>query len=134
MSRSTRIYILILLAFGSGLWLILSTGNRFLVAPVDLSGTWTLRPAGVPADAGKPASLVVQQSGRYVNVRGTGKPQSLVLEAARLSGPAGSQTIAMSGAGERLLWTQIPGKPDFVISGSSVVPGDWHATREPNGR
>src|SRR4051794_2122832 len=72
-SRATLVYLLTLVACAGGLWFILRVGSE-LQAPPDLSGTWEISPndsaaAAAPPNADLGRTMVVEQSGRYLQVR-----------------------------------------------------------------
>jgi hypothetical protein len=58
LSRSTIVYLVMLVVLVGGLWTVLAIGGH-LDAPEDLAGTWTIQSAAGPVD------LNVEQSGRY---------------------------------------------------------------------
>jgi hypothetical protein len=58
LSRSTIVYLVMIVVLVGGLWAVLAIGGR-LDAPEDLAGTWSIQSAKGPVD------LNVEQSGRY---------------------------------------------------------------------
>ncbi|MGH7214263.1 MAG: hypothetical protein ACREIT_05825 [Tepidisphaeraceae bacterium] len=64
LNRGTIVYVVMMLAFGAGLWVIIGLGTK-LTPPEDLAGDWELEPAGT----GVSEKVTLVQSGRYFNVR-----------------------------------------------------------------
>jgi hypothetical protein len=58
MSRSTVVYLVMLVVLVAGLWIVLEIGAR-LSPPEDLAGRWSVQ------STGGPVGLIVEQSGRY---------------------------------------------------------------------
>jgi hypothetical protein len=78
-NRATIVYGIMILFSASGVWAILSFGQR-LIAPEDLAGKWTLesrRDTTQPA----PGDMTVQQSGKFFQIAFENGPKlNLVLE------------------------------------------------------
>jgi hypothetical protein len=71
MTRASSVYVIMLLVFGGGLWLILLVGSTFLTAPPDLSGRWFLSDSPIadtqefdPEDK----SMAIEQSGKFLRL------------------------------------------------------------------
>src|SRR5688572_19986926 len=73
-AKASSIYVFMILAFGFGLWVILSYGS-LLEAPENLAGKWDLIPAtSPPIETDLTGPMVIEQSGQFVNLRfGSGR-------------------------------------------------------------
>jgi hypothetical protein len=66
MKRAYWVYIFMTITLVVGLWVILALGAN-VVAPADLAGRWELIP--VDEETATPAEMLVEQSGRYFQLR-----------------------------------------------------------------
>ena len=131
-SRATLVYVIMLVACVGGLWLILRLGSG-LSAPPDLSGAWEIAPtnAGAPPNADLGRTMVVEQSGRYLQVRFAGglaadlrftdvsaaEPQPI-----RLVGREWRMTAVRRGTGELAVRLDGPQTAEFLARRPSEAP------------
>jgi hypothetical protein len=67
MNQSSYVYILSMVIFVAGMWLILECGTTMLHPCEDLAGQWEVTPEQLTASA-HPARMQVEQSGRYFRI------------------------------------------------------------------
>ena len=63
LNRASVVYLIIFLCFCVGIWVVLSLGTTYLVAPPDLSGKWRSLDSDSPANA-----FSISQSGQFVQL------------------------------------------------------------------
>jgi hypothetical protein len=125
--RTTIVYVGLLLAFGLGLWAVLSIGG-FLRAPPDVHGTWTLVPrrpgTTQPADGAKELPLTIDQSGRFARATVSGAARDLTLKHKTDEG-----TVTFHGGGWQLTFSLRDHPQTVSITGTGNVDGDYLASR-----
>ncbi|HEX3357170.1 MAG TPA: hypothetical protein VHS31_09380 [Tepidisphaeraceae bacterium] len=67
MNQSSYVYILAMVIFVAGMWLIIEWGTTMLHPCEDLAGQWELTPEQATASA-NPTRMQVEQSGRYFRI------------------------------------------------------------------
>lgn len=99
MNQSSYVYILALVIFAAGMWLIVGFGSNLVHAREDLAGEWELTPAR-PADGTTPLRMKVEQSGRFfrISVAGDAPMQLKMTEEAMVDSRLGdTKRITLSG-------------------------------------
>lgn len=132
MSKTTTLYLSMIVVFIVGLWAIVQAG-RGLRAPHDLAGTWSV---AENSDVQMPAkTLAIAQSGKFVKLKVDGGPSmDLVLQSQAQAGTA-SRMAFKGGAQELTVQTPpapIAGEPagpyQFTLQGP--VRGEYLAKRD----
>jgi hypothetical protein len=128
MKRATSVYVIMLIAFGIGLWAIITTGSVFLHAPHDLSGTWVLRqePASAPEAF---RELNIDQSGRFFRISFNGQAHSLSLESSQRT-DTGELRIVLRGNSLGAEFRTTPGSYRYDLQTSGALSGRWLAVRK----
>jgi hypothetical protein len=91
--QATLIYLAVAALFAVGIWLVLETGSRFLVAPPDLSGNWHLTQE---ENLLEPA-LSIHQSGKFIRMSYNGIQLDLILNSTTQTG--NEQKLSLAGGG-----------------------------------
>jgi hypothetical protein len=125
MKRATSVYVIMLVAFGIGLWAIITTGSIFLRAPHDLSGTWELTPSVAGAEWHE---MTIDQSGRFFRAVVDGQTHSLNLQSQQQPDP-GLYEIHLNGQTLKLLFRSMRGSTDYEVTGAGALQGQWRAVR-----
>jgi hypothetical protein len=87
LNRATVVYIIIFLCFCVGIWVVLSMGTTYLVAPPDLTGKWRSQETDLPAN-----SFTIAQSGEFIQLNLDHGPQ-LDLRLTNWQGDQGKDTV-----------------------------------------
>jgi len=125
MQRATSVYVIMLVAFGFGLWAIITTGSVFLRAPHDLSGTWELTPTVAGAQRHE---LSIDQSGRFFRTFVDGQAHSMNLQSQQQR-DGGLYEIQLDGQTLKLLFRSVRGSNDYDLIGSGAMQGQWRAVQ-----
>ena len=129
MSKTTILYVSMVVVFVVGLWTIVQVGHS-LRAPNDLSGTWALvqQPAG---DSTPAKMLTVAQSGRFAKVKiDDRKPVEFVLIS---PSDAPSSPMVFESGDQRLTVASVSDDDAaklYRFSFDGPVKGEWKAKRD----
>jgi hypothetical protein len=128
MKRATSVYVIMLIAFGIGLWGIITTGSLFLRAPHDLSGRWELRERQAGPDDDPTHELMVDQSGRYFRVIFDKQSYSLALVSERREKARHAQLELRNGK-LNLQFESIAGSKAYRVQADGAIKGQWVGVR-----
>jgi hypothetical protein len=124
---------MMLVAFGIGLWAILSFGSILLKAPEDLAGRWELYDqeevgVGASSDA-RTQVLLIEQSGQYFKLTLEGRQMGMKLLDQRISTTGANQqtVITLDGAAGQAVFTGPEGGDLFVLELTGAKSGKWIA-------
>lgn len=120
-----------MVAFGIGLWLILSLGGMLLKAPEDLAGTWALHDPDEAADDETPAkTMVIEQSGRYFRLLLDDRNIAMRLadQATRTDHGLLQTVITLRGESGQATFVGVPGSDRFELELTGRQSGRWTAT------
>lgn len=127
MNKTYITYVVMLLAFGAGLWAILRVGNRLRPAR-NIGGEWQVKWDATPAPL--PERMTLAQSGRFVTATFHAPEQS---RSFRLHGELGdgSRTLALQGTRPPVSLNAVLDDAGDRLTGTSAgeATAPWHATR-----
>jgi hypothetical protein len=128
MRKTQLTYGVMILVFSLGLWGILRLGSRLHAAP-DVAGEWTLSWDG--AGAALPQRMIVNQSGKFVNVVLTRADlQSSVKFRGTLQQTGSPRTeLALKAVNDPLTMNGVYDPASRTLSGTAEGSGRWRAIR-----
>jgi hypothetical protein len=129
MQRATSVYVIMLIAFGIGLWGIITTGSVFLRAPHDLSGKWELRERQASPDDDPVHEMLVDQSGRFFRVSIDQQAHSLTLAAETHQKQEPRVQIRLDSSTLKLKFERSADPNQYLVRASGPIQGHWLGTR-----
>jgi hypothetical protein len=134
MKRATSVYVIMLVAFGIGLWAIITTGSVFLRAPHDLSGGWELSPIPSGAQTTSISELNIDQSGRFFRVTFDGQSHALSLASEEHRAGTRDVQVQLSGSNLQLDFQNTANPREYHLRASGTIQGQWLAVRAKPGQ
>jgi len=132
MSKANSVYFVMICAFALGLWTILSFGSIFLHAPPDLAGKWELRSADATSNSPPAHTIIIQQSGLFLQIDLDGKDHSLkMIRQQVVQKPTRFDESLLELTGSDLQMT-FQGRCDadaYHLQTRGSLAGDWDAIR-----
>lgn len=127
MGKSFSVYLISVIVFIAGVWLILKFGSKLLLTPEDLAGEWELTPSG--STPGAVEKMEVEQSGRYFNIiLPASKPLNLVLtDESTVDQQFGNhKRLILSGQNEMMQFEGVSGSDLWQVTAKGPsATGQW---------